>query len=342
VIHLSLVLDLSLPVGDSGDALVTTYRQHHLPLMQALLRAPQSATGLCINSWLLQQWISQGLEEGLDVLRQLYDFGKVELCGTASHHAIMPLVPENIAFRQVRRNSRMLQNLLHPEWKPAGFLPPQLAYGHELSRVLLPLGFRWCLADDSSYAALHGTVPVHTVTRCGGLAVLLCSRMWSQRLEQLVSEAPRTFAKRHHSELTRWLGSDGHGYQVLRLGADNFPPGGGQKLQNYLEEMQNLGVRWCHPSHLLDHFSSEEGTVPPGSCRTPVEDFWSGAFFSRWRQNPGDPAWELSQYAIEGLEQVQERLDQLLSSSTFENPSEQDLDGLRRLISGFGELLDAT
>lgn len=312
------------------------YHHHHLPLLQSLLRWSSAGAALCINSWLLQQWIEFGLDEGLECLRQLYDFGKVELVGTASHHAILPLVPENIAFRQVRRNSRLLQHLLHPEWRPAGFLPPQLAYGHELSRVLLPLGFRWCLADDSSYATLHGDVPRNSVIRCAGMSVLLCSRMWSQRLQSLVAEAPETLARHHWRELRSWL-TEGQGYQVLRLGADHFPLSGsgtlpGGALQSYLEAMEKLGASWCHPSHLLGHYPEVEGTVPPGSCRTTVEDFWSGAFFGLWRQGHSQPAWDLSQYAIEGLERVQERLDELLSSSTFEQPGEAELEGLKRLI----------
>ena len=316
---------MSVPVATSQARLEELYQRQHLPLLQSLLAWPVSGVSLSINSWLLQRWLELGWEAGLQTLRELYDFGKVEICGTASHHAILPLVPESVAFRQVRRNSRLLQQLLHPEWKPAGFVPPQLAYGHELSRVLLPLGFHWCLADDSAYAALHGTVPGNVVTRCGGLSMLLSSRLWSQRLEHLEKLSPARFARNHHEELQSWL--NGNGYQVLSIAADRLSP---SSLVEFLETHRELGNQWCHPSHLLDCYPGEEGDVPPGSCQTPLDDFWGGLFFSPWQHQ--NEAWSLSQQAILGLERVQDRLDELLTSTTFAGATEDEVQRLRQLV----------
>ena len=325
MVHLALVVDMSVPVATPQSRLEELYHQQHLPLLQSLLHWPTSGVSLCLNSWLLQRWLELGWESGLQSLRELYDFGKVEVCGTASHHAILPLVPESVAFRQVRRNSRLLQQLLHPEWKPAGFVPPQLAYGHELSRVLVPLGFHWCLADDSAYAALHGTVPGQHITRCGGLSVLLCSRLWSERLEHLGRFSARKFARNHHDELQRWL--SGNGYQILRIAAEGLQA---ESLLEFLNAHQELGNQWCHPSHLLDRFGGQEGDVPPGSCQTPLDDFWGGLFFSPWQSQ--NEAWELSQQAILGLENVQDRLDELLTSTTFANATPEELGRLRQLV----------
>lgn len=326
VVQLALVVDVCVPVGTSQARLQELYHQTHLPLLDSLLQWPHNGAALCCNSWLLQRWLELGWESGLSRVRQLYDFGKVELCGTASHHAILPLVPESVAFRQVRRNSRLLQQLLHPDWKPAGFMPPQLAFGHEVSRLLVPLGFQWCLADDSAYAALHGTVPGQHIVRCGGMAVLLCSRLWSQRLQHLGRFSAREFAREHHQELLRWL-EGAEGYQVLRVAAEDLPVG---ELMLFLEAHLELGNRWCHPSHLLQRFPLEEGDVPPGSCATSLEDFWAGAFFSPWHHQ--GEAWALSEQAILALEQVQDRLDELLTSTTFAQATPEELGRLRHLV----------
>lgn len=286
-----------------------------------------------INSWLLQHWLEQGWEAGLQALRELYDFGKVEVCGTASHHAILPLVPESVAFRQVRRNSRLLQQLLHPEWRPSGFAPPQLGYGHELSRVLQPLGFNWCLADDSAYAALHGTVPGGHIVRCAGLSVLMSSRLWSERLQHLGNFSVSRFARNHHEELKRWLDGAERGYQLLRLSGETAER---TVLRKFVDTHQQLGNHWLHASQLFDHFPLLEGDVPPGSCTTSVEDFWNGNFFSPW-QAQGE-AWRLSEQAISGLEAVQDRLDELLTSTTFAAATPAQLESLRRLVDWCGEL----
>lgn len=326
MVQLALVVDLSVPVATPTARLEELYHKRHLPLLEALLAWPHAGVALCLNSWLLQRWLELGWENGLQRLRELYDFGKVELTGTASHHAILPLIPENVAFRQVRRNSRLLQQILHPEWRPNGFMPPHLAYGHELSRVLAPLGFQWCLADDSAYAALHGSAPGHHIVRCGGLSMLLSSRLWSDRLHHLGHLSPRKFARDHHAELHRWLG-DEPGYQVLCVPADNLSA---PALMSFLDTHLGLGNHWCHPSHLLQRFPLHEGDVPPGSALTPLPDFWEGLFFSPW-QAQGE-AWALSQQAMLALEQVQDRLDELLSSSTFAGATEEELGRLRQLV----------
>lgn len=333
MVHLALVVDLSLPVTTAPQRMEELYRERHLPFLQDLLKWPFSALTLCINSWLLQHWLDQGWEAGLQALRELYDFGKVELCGTASHHAILPLVPESVAFRQVRRNMRMLQQLLHPEWRPSGFAPPQLGFGHELARVLQPLGFNWCLADDSAYAALHGTSPGEHIVRCAGLSVLLCSRLWSERLQHLGNFSVSRFARNHHQELKRWLESPERGYQVLRLPGEAVDRA---VLRKFVETHQELGNHWLHASQLFDHFPLLEGDVPPGSCATSVEEFWNGNFFSPW-QSQGQ-AWLLSQQAILGLERVQDKLDELLTSSTFAAATPEQLESLRRLVEWCGEV----
>jgi hypothetical protein len=331
VVRLALFVDLCAPPGISDAGLQHLYRAHQLPWLRALAQWPHRDVTLAVNSWVLQQWLQRGWDEGLDLLRQLYDFGKVELCGTASHHAILPLAPESVAFRQVRRNSRLLQQVLHPEWRPAGFYPPELAFGHELSRVLLPLGFRWCLADDSCYAALHGQVPQDHVTRCGGLQVVLCSRMWSARLEHIEAFSARVFAEKHQEELSQWLGNR-PGYQVLRLPLQAVGAAGVEKVLAFLDEHRGFGNQVQHLSAVVDSFRVEEGEVPPGSCRTSAEDFWAGSFFSPWRNGGGQSAWQLSEHAILELEEWQDRLDELLSSSTFEREGGAGATGLHWLV----------
>lgn len=324
VVQLALVLDLSLPVATPAERLEWLYHERHLPLLKSLTLPSASPTAISLNSWLVQVWLSKGWEEGLNFLRRLYDFGRVEFCGTASHHAILPLVPEGVAFRQVRRNQRLLQQILHPEWRPAGFVPSWLAYGHEINRVLLPLGFRWCLADDSSSAALHGGVPGQHLESCLGMAIVQCSRLWSQRLQHLDQWGGAAFAREHQQELQGWLdGQDG--YQVLWLPGESASTA---QIQQFQKTHLKLGNQWVHPSHLLERFPVRDGDVPPGSALTPVDDFWSGRFFSPW--DPEQPSWEVSHQAILALEALQDRLDELLSSSTFLGHSSQE--GLQQLL----------
>lgn len=331
VLRVALFVDLCTPAGSNPDDLRTLYERHHLPWLRALSAATQPAVTLSLNSWLLQRWLEWGWEEGLECLRTLFDFGQIEVCGTASHHTILPLAPESVAFRQARRNVRLLQQLLSPEWRPAGFYPPQLAYGHELARVLLPLGYRWCLADDCCYAALHGQVPTRHVTRCGELLVVLASRLWSERLAYLDQFSPAAFARAHAGEMREWLG-EGDAYQVLWLPATATKP---ERALEFLQEHRDQGNLPCHISEIVDSFASEEGEVPPGSCRTRVEDFWAGTFFLPWRNGSLQDSWALSEVAIAELEEWQDRLDELLSSHTFEPHASAD--GLRALIGRLRE-----
>lgn len=330
MVRLGVVVDLCQSPGLPVSFLHGLYQSYHLPWLRWINRLPHAWVTLCVNSWLLNLWAEQNWDggEGLELLRTAYDLGRVELCATASHHAILPLVAEAVAFRQVKRHGRLLADLLHPEWAPAGLVPPQLAYGHELLRLAQPLGLRWCLADDLGFGALHGGVPYDHVLRCGGLLLPLCSRFGSQQLLQHCAHNPRSGARQHQQGLLQWSGG-GDVYQILRVPGEalagvDLP----SRLGEWLNSHAEAGSRIMHLSALLDQLPQQPGEVPPGSCRLELDDFWSGRFFAPWQ---GPAAWDAARQAGSALEQWHARLDELLASHTFEDEASAGAAGLRHM-----------
>ena len=182
VISLGLLLHIYQPPDRFDDLLHRVVRESHRPLLRLLQARPDARVSLNLNWCLTEKWLEKGFEDCVESLDSLLRWERVELTGSAAYHPILPLIPRHEIRRQISYNSERHQEVFS-SWKPRGFFPPELAFGHELPPVLVDLGFEWCLADDIPYTCLHDVPPFDFVPVCADLPVLLRSSLWSKTFE---------------------------------------------------------------------------------------------------------------------------------------------------------------
>ncbi len=347
---LGLAVDLSWPCeslrSPEGARRHTESCRHFL---QECVRLQVRGLTLNINAWLVLAW-SQGLlgELGFDCLEALRSslrYGLVELTGCAAHHPILPLLHPFESRRQMVINSVIHERLLLSGWAPAGFFPPELAFGHELPGLLETLRFKWCLSDDAAFASLHGFVPTQKVPCVGQVGVLLASRLWSDNLGNSFSDGKdmATATSRFARETEQWFRqsanqADSAGssrYLVLAFPRQRLSTAFTASVVDFVKRIATHGD-WSvvHLSKILDRFPLETMEIPPGSWKMSTDEFWRGEFYSHWKSSESrrhQIQWRIAELAWSSLEGLREKLDLGMSSRNFEGPG-GDEDGMRALV----------
>lgn len=341
---LGLLLDLSWPyqAGSSKDKAYLRHTQHCSDFLSQCAQLSLNGLTLNINANLVKSWVDG--EAGpvgfiaVENLKSALRYGLAELTGCAAHHPILPLLHTFEMRRQVAINSAVLQRLIHHDWVPHGFFPPELAFGHEILGPLGAMGFGWCLSDDAAYATLHGEVPTNWIAQMSGLAILLRSRMWSEKLRHLNSKNAVSLAESLVCETAKWMGQKhgpGGGYLAVALHRDAVEGQLAKALKKFFDCLQPPW-RIEHLSQLVGKFPKKESQVPPSSWFTSSEEFWRGEFFARWKseQTSHQILWRLAELSWSNVERLRELLDEAMCSVTFEEQATER--GVAALLAVLG------
>lgn len=105
-----------------------------------------------ISGCLLERLKDAGENDFIVRVRKLIENGQVEITSTAAYHAFLPLIPEKEVIYQIKKNEKILQDILGLENKPEGFFLPEMAYSSEVAKVVKELGYKWIIVDEYSCA----------------------------------------------------------------------------------------------------------------------------------------------------------------------------------------------
>ena len=115
-------------------------------------------------------------------LRSLASADGIEFTDSGAYHPIFPLIEQSDIVRQLSLNSEGNRRLLGDAYSPSGVFPPEMAYWPGLPGIIERQGYRWTVTDDLPWDFEHGEVPFDTVPAVDGVAVLLRSNFWSNRI----------------------------------------------------------------------------------------------------------------------------------------------------------------
>ena len=107
--------------------------------------------------------------------------GQVELVGSAAYHALLPLVSEDEARRQIKENEEILQKFFGTTLKLRGFFLPEMAYSPNVARVIKDFGYEWLILDEISGTGKLNQVDIHKIytDKNSGLKIIFRSREFS-------------------------------------------------------------------------------------------------------------------------------------------------------------------
>ena len=98
----------------------------YLPLLRTLSKKSGFGLTLNISGSLLLQLKDLKANEFFELTKSLIRDEKVEIVNSVIYHPLIPLTPNNVVLRQIKKNAQTLKSLLGVE-TTNGFFPPELA-----------------------------------------------------------------------------------------------------------------------------------------------------------------------------------------------------------------------
>src|SRR3989338_2985162 len=144
-------LHIYQPFGQQADILESVVAQSYRPLVNGVLKSPNTKLTLNVTGALLELFDKYGYLDLIDGLRQAGDEGKIEFTGSAKYHALLPFLDEDEIVNQIKINDQTNRFYLVDVYKPSGFFPPEMAYSPILAPILDSLGFKWIIIDEIAY-----------------------------------------------------------------------------------------------------------------------------------------------------------------------------------------------
>ncbi|HHD92093.1 MAG TPA: hypothetical protein ENL06_00505 [Candidatus Portnoybacteria bacterium] len=144
-------LHIYQPPDQKSEIIKKVTNESYRPVLDFLIQYPQIKITLNICGSLTEQLVQYGFTDILDKIKFLAERKQIELVGSAKYHPILPLIPSDEVFRQIRLNYRTNQKFLGKIFQPKGFYFPEMAYSPEVAKIVKISGFDWIILDEISY-----------------------------------------------------------------------------------------------------------------------------------------------------------------------------------------------
>lgn len=174
------LLHLYQPANIDKTKLIEATEKSYERILRALEEHPNIKFTLNIAGCLLVRW-DEDLHR-IDLIKRfkkLLDRGQIELTGSAAYHALLPLVPEREAKRQIVENEKIIKKYFGVQIKLKGFFLPELAYSPTIARLIKKLGYRWLILDEVSAGKKIETEKIY-LDKNSGLKIIFRDRRLSE------------------------------------------------------------------------------------------------------------------------------------------------------------------
>jgi hypothetical protein len=343
------------PSNQQEDILASVAAQCYRPVFERINKTPNVTLTINITGALLELFDRYGYKDLIEDIKQAVADKKIELTGSCKYHALLPLIPEEEAIRQIRQNEETLRKYFGDNLKLSGFFPPEMAYDPKLSPMLEKLGYKWVIIDEIAHPGgfIDGVSDKIFVSKGSKLKIFFRVRRVSNLIMSAVVRNKESFKKSIRNELSS------EGYLVTGMDGETF---GHHRVgfENYLFEM--LEATEISQSTITNYLDSPEGIgqieeVLPLSCTwaSSLQDIDKGIQFISWKDSGNEihrHQWELLEMALDLVNrhkpdskelrflEVRKKMDMALASDHFFWASGKPWWGLEMIEDGAYRLLD--
>lgn len=322
--HVGLLLHYYQPPTQDPEMVRRIDRECYTPSFE-LLAGTGARVTLNIN-WSLTEQLQAQASPSLDSLR-LAD--GIEPTGSGAYHPILPLIPEAEVRRQLELNRSRNGEVLGDRFaRPAGVFPPEMALDDRTAGLLAALGYRWTVTDDLPRHASGRDVPGRWLLAARGMAVVLRSNLWSNRVSFHPHDGAAA-AEEILQGMDRWNGGS-DSYLLLAMDGETFGHHHPDALQSFLAPFiralqESEDGRLSTVSEMVDAFPRRRGSVTAGSWSTTAGDVAEDVPFPLWnhpRNSDHRAMWRLLEEVLEwarecGGQRVASLADRMLYSCPF-------------------------
>ncbi len=305
MINIALHLNAYQPPTQLAEVYAQVVRESYEPVACALERHPNIRPSLNITRSLGERLPKELLHR----YQILHGRQQIEFLNTAAYHYLLPLVPPAIIRRQFALNLEFCQENLLANNNPMGVYLPEYAFSPELVPILLECGYPWTILDDGPFewrrrhVPKDEQVPFSWIPAHSGLACLLRSRYWSERIAKGEYSNGSSFAKELIEHHEQWIFRSRAGkcpetdsFIVLGVDFETFghhpvdPNGPKDAIPRFLIPFCDKiageygRARMVHPSIIYERFEhrDSEDCLIAGSWITQREHLERGIPFPLW------------------------------------------------------------
>lgn len=144
-VHFSLILHNHQPIGNFDHVFEQAYQDSYLPFLEVF--EPYEHLRIALHtSGPLCQWLDQHHPDYLDRLRQLVQYGRLEIIGGAFYEPILAMIPSRDRIGQIKRFRDWLARRLGGDIR--GMWIPERVWEQSMARDLVDAGVQYTLLDD--------------------------------------------------------------------------------------------------------------------------------------------------------------------------------------------------
>ncbi|TFG19847.1 MAG: hypothetical protein EU533_06485, partial [Promethearchaeota archaeon] len=139
------LLHIYQPPTQEIEVLKRIDKECYKPLFTLIEDYENAKFCLNVNGILIELFYEFGLEDTMELLKNLVSELKVEIVGTGKFHPILPLIPPSEAYHQIQMNEELNRRIFGDGWQKNGFFPPEMAISPEVARSIKELGYKWVI-----------------------------------------------------------------------------------------------------------------------------------------------------------------------------------------------------
>lgn len=318
------------PLSQQEDILEAVVSQCYRPIFDKINILEKVGLTINITGSLLELFDKYGYKYLIEDIRRAVESGKIEITGSCKYHALLPLISEAEAIRQIKQNEETLRNYLGQDLKIRGFFPPEMAYSQKLSGLLEKLGYEWVIIDEIARPEgfIDGVSNKIFTCKDTKLKVFFRVRRVSNLIMSAVTRNKESFKESIKTDLSHdgylVTGMDGETFGHHRIGFDSF----------LIKALQDKEINKSTISDYIDSFSAlckkEEVLLLSSTWASSPLDISENIQFISWKDDDNEVhkyQWELLNLALDLVDKtpqdspenkiVRKNMDVALASDHF-------------------------